>query len=137
MADTTRHGQASFAFAPSSVDKTQCPWNKAGFSGRGPFRLWEYFHGQEGMVSRRLLWGYDQATSNVKRTAALPTLGESREEKGMRHWHECRICKECFECSCDASARLSTYCQDCLRMLRETLLVDSVLNGTLRLGSNN
>ena len=55
----------------------------------------------------------------------------------MRHWHECRICKDRFECSCDASARLSMYCQDCLRMLRETLLVDSVLQGMLRLGSNN
>ena len=88
------------------------------------------------MVSRRLFC-YDQATSNAKRTAAPPTLGESREEKEMRHWHECRICKERFECSCDASARLSMYCQDCLRMLRETLLVDSVLQGMLRLGSNN
>ncbi len=58
--------------------------------------------------------------------------------KTMGHWHGCRICKEYFECHCEASHRLSVCCQDCTRKLRETLIVDSALKQLLRLpGSNN
>jgi hypothetical protein len=55
----------------------------------------------------------------------------------MKHWHECRICKEYFECRCGASHRLSAYCQDCTRELRDTLVVDSALKQLLRLPSSN
>lgn len=51
----------------------------------------------------------------------------------MKHWHECIICKEYFECGCNASDRLSVCCPDCSQMVRERLVVDSVMDRLLRL----
>ncbi len=55
----------------------------------------------------------------------------------MNHWHECRICKEYFECSCNASDRLAVCCQDCAQMVRHKLLVDSVMKVLLRMPESN
>ncbi len=49
----------------------------------------------------------------------------------MKQSDERRICKLYFECSCDGSGRLSIYRQDFRRMLRKTLLADSVFEGTV------
>jgi len=54
----------------------------------------------------------------------------------MSHWHECRVCKEYFECRCQAFHRLSVRCPDCTRKLCETLTVDSALKQLLRLPSS-
>ena len=51
----------------------------------------------------------------------------------MNHWHECRICKEYFECRCDASDRASVCCEDCLRMRREKVFIDSIVQGLLQI----
>ena len=34
----------------------------------------------------------------------------------MKHWHECSVCKEYFECACGASHRVLVFCGDCLHM---------------------
>lgn len=51
----------------------------------------------------------------------------------MNHWHECRNCKEHFECRCNTPTKLSASCADCVRMRRETLLIDSVALGLLHI----
>ena len=50
----------------------------------------------------------------------------------MKHWHECRICKEYFECGCDDPTNLGVACDDCKRVRRETVSVDSVIRELLR-----
>lgn len=55
----------------------------------------------------------------------------------MGHWHECRICKQYFECHCEVLCRLSSCCRDCTQKLRETLFMDSALKQLLGLPTNN
>jgi hypothetical protein len=55
----------------------------------------------------------------------------------MSHWHECRICKEYFECRREAPHRLSACCQDCTRELRETFIVDSAMKELFPWPSSN
>jgi len=50
----------------------------------------------------------------------------------MKHWHECRICKEYFECECGVSHNLSACCLDCRGMQRQQVFMDSIVVGLLQ-----
>ncbi len=47
----------------------------------------------------------------------------------MKHWHECGICKEYFECACSASHRVLAFCDDCVHMRRESVEMSSIVLG--------
>ncbi len=36
----------------------------------------------------------------------------------MKHWHECSICKEYFECACGVTHRVLAFCEDCPHSVR-------------------